>query len=47
MMKNFEELIQFVQKNPQKKKVVVAAAHDEHTLEEFTGPMKMGLRYRF
>ncbi|MBR0598614.1 phosphate butyryltransferase [Clostridiales bacterium BAD-6] len=33
MMKNFEELIQFVQKNPQKKKVAVAAAHDEHTLE--------------
>lgn len=32
-LKNFEELIAKVQNNDTKKRVVVAAAHDEHTLE--------------
>lgn len=32
-MKNLDELIRIVQENPQKKRVVVVAAHEEHTLE--------------
>ncbi len=42
-MKNFDELIQFVQKNPQKKKVAVAAAHDEHTLEGINRAYENGI----
>ena len=32
-LKNFRELIDKVQKSDSKKRVAVAAAHDEHTLE--------------
>ncbi|MFV0517976.1 MAG: bifunctional enoyl-CoA hydratase/phosphate acetyltransferase [Aminipila sp.] len=42
-MKNFEELIQIVQKNPQKKKVVVVCAHDEHTLEGINRAYENGI----
>lgn len=42
-MKNFDELIQIVHKNPQKKKVVVVAAHDEHTLEGINRAYENGI----
>lgn len=42
-MKNFDELIQIVQKNPQKRKVVVVAAHDEHTLEGINRAYENGI----
>ncbi|MBE6033665.1 MAG: bifunctional enoyl-CoA hydratase/phosphate acetyltransferase [Clostridiales bacterium] len=42
-MKNFDELIQIVQKDPQKKKVVVVAAHDEHTLEGINRAYENGI----
>ena len=31
--KNFEELIEKVKKRPERKRMAVAAANDEHTLE--------------
>lgn len=42
-MKNFEELIKRVQRHPQKKKVVVVAAHDEHTLEGINRAYENGI----
>lgn len=42
-MKNFEELIKRVQQHPQKKKVVVVAAHDEHTLEGINRAYENGI----
>ncbi|QIB68940.1 bifunctional enoyl-CoA hydratase/phosphate acetyltransferase [Aminipila butyrica] len=42
-MKDFNELIQLVQERPQKKKVAVAGAHDEHTLEGVYRAFEQGL----
>lgn len=42
-MKSFDELIQIVQKKPQKKKVVVVSAHDEHTLEGINRAYENGI----
>lgn len=42
-MKNFDELVKIVQKKPQKKKVVVVAAHDEHTLEGINRAYENGI----
>ena len=42
-MRNFEELVQHVQQNPNKKRVVLVAAHDEHSLEGLNEAREKGL----
>ena len=41
--KNFEELIEKVKKNPERKRMAVAAANDEHTLEAVFRARKEGI----
>ncbi len=42
-MKNFEELVQYVQHSPSKKNAVLVAAHDEHSLEAIYEAYEKGL----
>ena len=42
-MKNFDELVQYVQEKPNKKRVVLVAAHDAHSLEAINHAHERGL----
>ena len=43
MLKNFAEMAEMVRSNPVKKRIVLACAHDEHSLEAVNEAVKEGI----